>query len=47
MIAVMLYLHVFISLYEDLGIIYSGLSIRLLQESSILEENITCRQILL
>jgi hypothetical protein len=45
MIAGMFYLHMFISLYEELGIIYSGLSVRLLQESSILEENVTLREI--
>jgi hypothetical protein len=45
MIAVMFYLHMLISLYEELGIIFSGLSVRLLQESSILEDNVTLRQI--
>jgi len=45
MIAVMFYVHMFISLYEELGIIYLGLSVRLLQESSILEEIVTLRQI--
>ena len=39
MIAIM-----FIFLSEELGIICSGLSVRLLQESSTLKENITLRQ---
>jgi hypothetical protein len=41
--AVMFYLPMFISLYEELGIC-SGFSVTLLQESSILEENVTLRQ---
>jgi len=36
-------LHMFISLYEELGIC-SGFSVTLLQESRILEENVTLRQ---